>query len=146
MGLQPLNEEALKKRTELLAEHDYQNRMFDLARQFANADKIVIAAPHWDLSFPAILKIYIENVYVTGIVSKYDEHGRPQGMCRAEKLYYVTTSGGPLIEDYGYGYIKNLMTDFWGIKETALVKAEMLDVMGFDPEKIITDTINSLIV
>ncbi|MCQ2414141.1 MAG: NAD(P)H-dependent oxidoreductase [Clostridia bacterium] len=59
MGLQPLNEEALKKRTELLAEHDYQNRMFDLARQFANADKIVIAAPHWDLSFPAILIIYI---------------------------------------------------------------------------------------
>lgn len=48
-----------------------------------------------DLSFPARLKIYLENIYVTGIVSKYDENGRPRGLCRAERLYYVTTAGGP---------------------------------------------------
>ena len=47
MDLQPLSEEA-----------DYTDAMFDLARQFQQADEIVIAAPYWDLSFPAILKLY----------------------------------------------------------------------------------------
>ena len=41
--------------------------MFDLASQFQQADEIVIAAPYWDLSFPAILKLYLENIYVTGV-------------------------------------------------------------------------------
>ena len=34
--------------------------MFDLAGQFAGADTIVIAAPFWDLSFPAALKQYMQ--------------------------------------------------------------------------------------
>ena len=42
------------------------------------ADTIVIAAPFWDFSFPAALKIYIENIYVTGIVSRYGSDGRPE--------------------------------------------------------------------
>ena len=49
--------------------------MFRYARQFAAADKIVIAAPLWDLSFPAQLKVYLENIYVTGIVTKYSDAG-----------------------------------------------------------------------
>ena len=42
---------------------------------FADADDIIIAAPYWDLGFPAQLKTYIENIYVTGIVSAYNDHG-----------------------------------------------------------------------
>ena len=38
-------------------------------RTIANADKIVIAAPFWDMSFPSLLKVYIENIYTIGIVS-----------------------------------------------------------------------------
>ena len=56
--------------------------MFCYARQFAAADRIVIAAPLWDLSFPAQLKVYLENIYVTGIVTKYSEAGEPVGLCR----------------------------------------------------------------
>ena len=68
--LRPLSEEILNRRTELIERHDYSDPMFRLARQFQQADEIVIAAPYWDLSFPAILKLYLENIYVTGLVSE----------------------------------------------------------------------------
>ena len=32
-----------------------------------------MAAPFWDLSFPAQLKIYIESIYASGIVTRYDD-------------------------------------------------------------------------
>jgi len=144
LGLKPLDEETLQRRTDYISANDYSDKMFDLAKQFASVDKIVISAPHWDLSFPSLLKLYIENIYVTGLVSRYDENGVPMGLCKAEKLYYVTTAGGPLIEEYGYGYIRDLMIKFWGVKDTALIKAEMLDVDGFDSERIVCDTIRGI--
>jgi len=144
IGLKPLDEETLQRRTKLISANDYSDILFDYAKQFASADKIVIAAPHWDLSFPALLKIYIENIYVTGIVSRYDENGKPLGLCKADKLYYVSTAGGPLIEEFGYGYIHNLMTKYMGIMDTTLVKAEMLDVDGFDSEAIVLNAISGI--
>lgn len=138
--------ERLERRTERIERGDYNDAMFDLARQFANAEKIVISAPFWDLSFPSILKIYIENIYVTGIVSQYGSDGRPQGLCRAEKLYYVTTAGGPYVSDYSYDYIKSLAKDYFGISDTKLVKAQMLDVQGYDAEEIVRHTIQNLCV
>ena len=94
-NLKPLNKESLERRTELVLKGQFDNDMFKYARQFAEADIIVISAPFWDLSFPAILKTYLENIYITGLVSKYDINGVPVGMCKASKLYYVTTAGGP---------------------------------------------------
>ena len=61
--------------------------MFELARQFAAADQIVIAAPYWDLSFPAALKQYFEQINVLGITFAYTPEGVPKGLCRARKLY-----------------------------------------------------------
>ena len=93
--LHPLGRADIAKRDALLAEKKYDDEMFRYARQFATADRIVIAAPLWDLSFPAQLKVYLENIYVTGIVTKYSEAGEPVGLCRASELYYVTTTGRP---------------------------------------------------
>lgn len=136
-NLLPLSKESLERRTALIGQGDYSDSMFDFAKQFAAADIIVIAAPYWDLSFPAPLKTYIENIYITGIVSEYDENGMPRGMCKAQKLYYVTTAGGPYDPTYSYGYIENLAKDFFGIPEVNLVKAEMLDIAGNNAEEIL---------
>ena len=133
----PLNRETLNKRTELIEQGDYSDPIFDYAKQFASADSIVIAAPYWDLSFPATLKTYIENIYVTGIVSEYDENGMPRGLCKAQELYYVTNAGGPYAPTYSYGYIESLAKNFFGIPTTHLVKAEMLDMEGNDAEEIL---------
>lgn len=143
-GLTPLSEAALEKRTALIEKGDYSDGMFDLAKQFAAADRIVISAPYWDLSFPSLLKVYLENVYAVGIVSRYGADGMPQGLCRAETLWYVTTAGGPLLPDFGYEYIRALATVCFGIKDTRLIKAEMLDVDGFDADGIVEETIKKL--
>ncbi len=143
--LSPLDSKTLNKRTELIEQGDYSDRMFDPAKQFANADTIVIAAPYWDLSFPAPLKTYIENIYVTGIVSAYDENGLPVGLCKTNELYYVTTAGGPYDPTYSYGYIESLAKNFFGIPVTHLIKAEMLDIAGNDPEALLNSEINNLL-
>ena len=140
-NLKPLDRETLIKRTSLIEQGDYSDQMFDYAKQFASADEIVIAAPYWDLSFPATLKTYIENIYVTGIVSTYDESGMPVGLCKAKDLYYITTAGGPYDPTYSYGYIESLAKNFFGIPETHLVKAEMLDIIGNDSEEILNQKI-----
>ena len=141
---EPLSEERLNLRTELIEQGDYSHPIFSYARQFQQADEIVIAAPFWDLSFPAVLKLYLENIYVTGLVSAYDESGMPHGLCRAKKLWYVTTAGGLYIPTYSYDYLRDLATNCFGIPETELIKAEMLDVEGFDPEELVQEAIRQL--
>lgn len=135
--IEPLDGARLERRTALLEKGDLSDPMFDLAKQFAAADTIVISAPYWDLSFPSKLKVYIENIYVTGIVTEYGDDGRPRGLCRAKKLYYVTSAGGPYEPEFSYGYIESLAKNYFGIPETELVMAEMLDIVGNDPEAIL---------
>ena len=116
---------------------DYSDPIFELGKQFAAADTIVIAAPYWDLSFPAVLKSYFEHINVLGITFEYSENGAPIGLCRADMLYYVTTSGGPFAPDeYGYGYVDALAKNYYGIRETKLIKAVGLDtdIEGADAE------------
>lgn len=143
-SLKPLDKASLERRTALIEQGAYSDKMFDCAKQFAAAECIVIAAPYWDLSFPAPLKTYIENIYITGIVSEYDENGMPRGLCRARKLYYVTTAGGPYDPTYSYGYIESLAKSFFGIPEVYLVKAEMLDIAGNNAEEILNREIEAI--
>jgi len=142
--LLPLSEDRLNRRTELIEAGDYADPMFRLARQFQAADEIVVAAPYWDLGFPALLKLYLENVYVTGLVSEYTESGAPHGLCRAKKLWYVTTAGGPYQPDFSYGYLRTLATVYFGIPETELISAQMLDVVGFDAEALVEEQIQKI--
>ena len=131
------NEEYLAKRDQLIAEGDRQNPLFDLARQFAEAETIVIAAPYWDLSFPAALKQYLEQINVVGITFKYTEEGIPVGLCRAERIFYVTTAGGFFVpEDYGFGYVKALAHNYYGIQDVRKIEAVGLDIAGADAEAI----------
>ena len=46
--LEPLSEEMLIKRTGLIEKGLFSDPMFELARQFQQAERIVIAAPFWD--------------------------------------------------------------------------------------------------
>ena len=102
----------------LISEGAFDAPLFALARQFASAEEIIIAAPYWDLSFSAPLKQYIEQINVTGITFSYSPEGVPFVLCRAKKLYYVMTAGGTYVpEDYGFGYVKALAQGFYGIRE-----------------------------
>ena len=133
----PLNRELLEKRERLLRNGRRDDPMLCHARQFANADEIVIAAPFWDLSFPAILKTYIEQITVAGITFEY-KSGRPHGLCKAKGLTYVTTSGGPILTDFGYEYIKALAKGVYGISQTKAYRAMNLDAKMIAAEDVLT--------
>ena len=133
----PLTRELLEKRESLLRDGNKNDPMFCYARQFAEADEIVIAAPFWDLSFPAILKMYMEQITVEGITFDY-MGGKPEGFCKAKRLIYVTTSGGEIFADFGYEYIKALAKNFYGIKETEAHRAMNLDVNRISAEELLT--------
>ena len=141
LGLEPY----LKRRDALLEKGAYLDQMFALARQFAEADTSVMAAPYWDLSFPAKLKQYIEAINVVGITFEYTKEGIPRGLCKAKKLYYVMTAGGTYVpEEFGYGYLKALARNFYGIKEVPLVKAVGLDMEGANAGAILDKAISEL--
>ncbi len=132
-----VDEDFLSKRDRLISEGDYQAPLFDLARQFSKAATIVIAAPFWDLSFPAALKQYLEQINVTGITFKYSAEGVPIGLCRAKRLFYVTTAGGPYVpEAYGFGYVKALAEAYYGIPDVRKIEAVGLDIDGADVDAI----------
>ncbi len=138
LGLKPLNETDLYRRDQLIAAQDFNNPLFDLAKDFAAADTIVIAAPYWDLSFPTWLKLYIEHININNLVFKFSPQGEVIPLCHAQKLYYVTTKGGYNTDDFGFEYIKALAQNFYGIKNVHLIKAEGLDIYGADVAQQIT--------
>lgn len=142
--LEPLSEERLEQREALIRQGDFDRPMFRLALQFQQAETIVVAAPFWDLSFPSLLKLYLENIYVVGLMTRYGPDGVPHGLCKAKKLYYVTTAGGPYVPDYSYNYLRDLAVNCFGIGATELIRAEMLDVEGFDAKRIVEDTIRTI--
>lgn len=137
-AIPPLNQESLNARNSLLAEKEYSAPMLRYARQFAEADVIVMAAPYWDLSFPATVKAYIEAVTAVGVTFVYTPEGRPAGLCKAQKLIYVTTAGGFIGKyDFGFGYVKTMAQEFYGIEDVTCVRAEGLDIDGADIEEIL---------
>ena len=128
----------LERRDALIGKSDLADPLFDLARQFAAADTVVVAAPYWDLSFPAALKQYFEQINVSGVTFSYSPEGIPIGHCRAKKLYYVTTAGGPILSpEFGYGYVEGLARGFYQIPEVRMIRAEGLDILGADVEGIL---------
>ena len=133
-----VDEAYLEKRDALIEAHKLNDAMFALANEFASADEIVIAAPYWDMSFPAALKQYFELINVIGITFRYTETGQPKGLCKAKRLFYASTSGGDYCpEEFGFGYVDALCKGFYGIPETNLFMARGLDIVGRDANAIL---------
>ena len=65
-----------------------------LAEQFKSFDKCVIAAPVWNHSFPAMLKIYLDNIVYRHVTFGYQD-GKVAGLCSDMKVMYISTSGQP---------------------------------------------------
>ena len=137
VSLPILDLERMERRGQAAQTQSFSHPDFDFAKQFAAADIIVVAAPYWDLMFPAALKVYLENITVSGITFFYTKEGRPRSLCKAKALYYVTTSGGFIGQnDFGFSYIKALAQNFFGITEIHRYAVEGLDIFGADVEQI----------
>ena len=126
MELKPFTAEMLNDRDALAAVKAWDAPVYDLARQFRAADRIVVAAPFWDLMFPAVLRTYIEYISANGLAYHYDETGS-HGDCRAASLVYLTSGGDVEKEDsLGVMYWRQLCVMF-GIPKFDYVFAGGLD-------------------
>lgn len=139
-----LEEEALccltgahfRQRQRLLEAGALDHPRFRYAHQFAEANVVCVAAPFWDLSFPALLKVYIEQVSVDGITFSAGDEGLV-GLCRGTDLILLTTRGGFYEGDpmeMGSRYLDALHT-FFGFDRYACVAADGLDVDPANAER-----------
>lgn len=132
-----LTKETLEFRNQCVEQRDYSAPVFRYAKQFAQADFILLAAPYWDLSFPAMVKAYFEAISVLGLTFVYTENGVPKGLCRAKRFVYITTAGGSMqYADFGWQYVETLAKMMYGISDVSCIRAENLDIAGADVEQI----------
>lgn len=114
------------------------------ANKIKNADRIVIAAPFWDMSIPAALKTFFELCSLFGVTFDSDDK-TCFGLCKAENLMFITTrgmaikTGDPL--EQATPYIKALSW-LWGIKGLEVVARDNFDYL---PQDIIEKEIESAI-
>ena len=146
-----LEEEALscltgahfEQRQRLLDAGALDHPRFRYAHQLADADLVCVAAPFWDLSFPALLKVYIEQVSVDGTTFTTTAEGL-KGLCRGTDLVLLTTRGGIYANgdpmEMGSRYLDALHI-FFGFDRYHCVAADGLDIEGFDANAILAEAI-----
>ena len=62
------------------------------AREIAAADRILIAAPFWDMGIPAVLKAFFEQTSLFDVT--FTDNGTTcVGLCKAPKVLFITTRG-----------------------------------------------------
>ena len=138
MGLQAIDKATLVRREQLCDARDWVDPFLAPAMEFQQADLVVIAAPYWDLSFPSVLKTWVEHMWVRNLTFHYDETGCV-GHCRAKRCVYITTSGSPIGDnDWGTGYIRAVMQAL-GIPGFDTIKAEGIDIDGCDVAAVLAE-------
>lgn len=131
LALKPFTVDMLNERDALAKAGQFDGPLFDLARQFAAADAVVVAAPYWDMSYPTALRTYIEYISANGLAYHYEADGS-HGDCAASRLVYLTSGGDFEHEDsVGVVHWRQLCTLF-GIGQFDYVFAGGLDI---DPAK-----------
>ncbi len=132
--LKPFTQATVQDRLNLLAIKAMEDPMFTLAHAFSTADIIVVTAPFWDCSFPAMLKTYFEHVCVQDITFEYQDD-KLHGLCAAKDLVYITTRGG-IYERGEYADMDmatptiKAMARMFGIPNVHFLSAEGLDIVG----------------
>lgn len=122
MQLKPVDAGILERKESLCDRREWQDPLFGPANDFRDADAVVIAAPYWDLSFPSVLKIWVENIYARNLTFRY-EADRCIGLAKGKYCVYLTTAGSPIgADDWGRQYIFAVMRAL-GIREHLSVSA-----------------------
>lgn len=137
---QPADRQMLKDRENGIV----PDEMVMYASKIASADIIVIAAPFWDMSFPAKLKVFFENTSLFNVTFT-DNGTNCTGLCKCQHLIYITTRGmdisvGDALEQ-ATPYLKALSW-LWDLGEIHVIDAQNLD---YSSEETIDEKIDAAI-
>lgn len=138
LHLQPVDASALAMKETCCDRREWPDDLFQSAKEFQAADAIVIAAPYWDLSFPSLLKIWVEHMYVRNLTFHY-ENDRCVGHAQAKACLYITTAGSPIGEnDWGTQYIAAVMKAL-GVPVCKKLSVEALDLQSSDSDQLMAE-------
>ena len=141
----PMTTEVLRERNALLREGRTDDPMFSRARSFRDADRVVVAAPFWDFGFPSVLKTYLESVSCPGITYRYTPEGELVGLCRADRMTYITTRGGFVDDDADLGFATlRELGHYFGIRTVDCISANAMDIPTTDVDGTIREVIGRL--
>lgn len=145
LGLSPYTASELEEKDRDVAMGQFLSEKYDLARQFAQADEIIVSAPYWDAAFPSVFKIYIEHVYVNKITFTYTKERKRKKTCKASRLIYVTTANGyPRRHSSVQIYMEELCAVF-GIEDFRFYCARGLEMQPQKAKQILADTLQEMI-
>lgn len=144
LRLVPLYGDTLAARDQAVSQQDWSNPWFTEAVRFQKADRIVIAAPFWEGTFPAALHTYIEHICAAGLTFRYGEHGEQIGLCQAARAVFFGTKGGiysqgPAREDDFAARFLRTNLRMLGIPQLDVIEAEGLDIDGNDVAAILEE-------
>ena len=102
-----------------------------LAKLVASADKILISTPFWDMSFPSLLKSFLEKISLFDVMFISDDK-KCIGIAKCPFMYYVTTRGMDIHDgdelEQGTPYLKALCW-LWGIKKYEVTSCSNFDYL-----------------
>lgn len=143
LDARPLDAASLVVYNDSVASAVFEDKMFDVARRFAAAEEVLIAAPLWNFSIPAKLHDYLELVCTQGLTFDVGENGEYVSLCNLKKLTFVVTSGGVTApaNDHAFAYLRTLAEVFWHVPVLDCVLAEGLDMPGADVDALLASAL-----
>lgn len=99
-----------------------------LVAELEAADVLVIGAPIYNFSIPAVLKAWIDMVTRARLTFRYTESG-PEGLLKGKKAFVVVPSGGVPVGspvDFSTPYLKQAL-GFVGITDVEFIGARAAD-------------------
>ncbi|MCQ2979152.1 MAG: NAD(P)H-dependent oxidoreductase [Clostridia bacterium] len=113
----------IKLRQTLEYKENQDDETFKYVKQFLEADKIIIAAPFWNLSIPAILHAYLEHIAIDGVTYQSTLKGSI-GLCQGKKIVHIVTRGiYSTSVEYGDSYLRAFFASL-GIKDFRTIALE----------------------
>jgi len=107
----------------MVAKHAFRN---DLIKEITGVDHIVISTPMWNWSVPSVLKAYIDQIIIPGVLD-----GSGAAGLTGKKVTFVVAQGGSYAEgaprhgwDYETGYLK-LVASALGSTDVDIILAEL---------------------
>lgn len=87
-----LNDTLLEKRNNDCLNKTFNDSYYDFAKSVKNCDCIIVAAPFYDLTFPSVMKIFIEQTLISNLTFVDTPQG-VKGIVNCKKMIYIAVRG-----------------------------------------------------